>query len=85
MSRRDEIAEQALTLPPVDRAFLADLLEQSLPDEEFATDEIAAAWTNEIDRRLDAFDRGETKAVDAKTAIEEMRRGLAERRAGTAK
>ncbi len=84
MSTRDEIVQQALSLPPDDRAFLADILEQSLTDEEFTTTEIALAWTKEIDRRLDAYDRGEIQAVEAQTAMDEMRRGLAERRAGKA-
>jgi putative addiction module component (TIGR02574 family) len=84
MSTRDEIAQQALSLPPDDRAFLADILEQSLTDAEFTTTEIALAWTKEIDRRLDAYDRGEIDAVDARSAIDEMRRALAERRAGKA-
>ena len=84
MSTRDEIVQQALSLPPDDRAFLADILEQSLTDEEFTTTEIALAWTKEIDRRLDAYDRGEIEAVEVQTAMDEMRRGLAERRAGKA-
>ncbi len=83
MSTRDEIARQALSLPPDDRAFFADVLEQSLA-QEFTTPEIALAWTKEIDRRLDAYDRGEVEAADAQTAIDEMRRKLAEHRAGTA-
>jgi putative addiction module component (TIGR02574 family) len=83
MSTRDDIARQALSLPPDDRAFLADVLEQSLA-QEFTTPEIALAWTKEIDRRLDAYDRGEIQAVDAQTAMDEMRRKLAEHRAGTA-
>ncbi len=82
MATRDEIARQALALPPDDRAFLADILEQSLADDSFTTAEVAAAWTEEIDRRLAAYDRGEIEAVDAKTAMAEMRRKLAERRTG---
>jgi putative addiction module component (TIGR02574 family) len=83
MSMRDDIARQALALPPNDRAFLADILEQSLA-QEFTAPEAALAWTKEIDRRLDAYDRGEIQAVDAQTAMDEMRRALAEHRAGTA-
>jgi hypothetical protein len=84
MSTRDEIAQQALALPANDRAFLADVLEQSLTDEEL-TAETAIAWSKEIDRRLEAYDRGELEAVDAQIAMEEMRRGLAKRRAEGAK
>jgi hypothetical protein len=45
-----------------------------------ARDEDVVAWTREIDRRLEAYERGEMDAVDARVAIEEMRRELAERR-----
>ena len=45
-----------------------------------ARDEDVLAWTKEIDRRLEAYERGEVDAVDARVAIEEMRRELVERR-----
>jgi len=61
MTLRDQIAEQALTLPPEDRAFLVDLLEESLKGEGFATSELAAEWVAEVKRRVEAYDRGETK------------------------
>jgi putative addiction module component (TIGR02574 family) len=79
---REQIAQQALALPPGDRAFLAELLEQSLTTDGFATPELAAGWAAEVRRRIDAYDRGETQAVDAATAMQEMRQGLADRRAG---
>jgi putative addiction module component (TIGR02574 family) len=71
-----------LALPPEERAFLAELLEQSLTADGFATPELAAEWAAEVTRRIDAYDRGETHAVDAVTAMQEMRQGLADRRAG---
>jgi hypothetical protein len=55
--------------------------ESPLPDEGFATPEIAAAWSAEIDRRIAEYDRGDLKAVDAKTALDVIRRELAKRRA----
>jgi putative addiction module component (TIGR02574 family) len=84
MTLRDQIAEQALTLPPEDRAFLADLLEESLTGEGFATPELAAEWAAEIKRRVEAYHRGETPAYDAQTAIQWVRKKLEERRSGTA-
>ena len=66
MLNREQIAQEALALPPEDRTYLADVLEQSLTSGEFATSEIAAEWSAEIDRRIAAYDRGETAAVDAK-------------------
>ena len=80
MPTRDEIAQQALALPPDDRAYVADILEQSLTSEEFATTEIAHAWAAEITRRVESYDRGEIQALDATASIERIRRYLAERR-----
>jgi putative addiction module component (TIGR02574 family) len=79
---REHIAQQALALPPEDRAFLAELLEQSLTGDGFASPELAAEWAAEVRRRINAYDHGETQAVDAATAMREMRQGLADRRAG---
>jgi putative addiction module component (TIGR02574 family) len=84
MTLREKIAEQALALPPEDRAFVAELLERSLATEAFTTPELAAEWAAEVTRRVEAYGRGETQAVDAATAMQELRKGLVERRAGTA-
>jgi putative addiction module component (TIGR02574 family) len=84
MSLRDEIAKQALSLPPEDRVYLADQLEQSLPHDEFATAEIAMAWASEVDRRLDAFDSGQTQAAGFDEVMHRLRQRLAEYRAGKA-
>jgi putative addiction module component (TIGR02574 family) len=81
MSQREQVLRDALALPPEDRVFVADHLEQSLSRGEFASPEISAAWNDEIERRLAAFDRGETQAADADTAVERMRRFLADHRA----
>jgi putative addiction module component (TIGR02574 family) len=82
MATRDEIAQQALALPPDDRAYVADVIEQSLTGGEFATAEIASAWAAEIERRIDAYDRGEVQALDGETAVQRIRQYLASRRAG---
>lgn len=76
MRTREQIAQEALALPPEDRTCLADILEQSLASGEFATDEIAAEWAAEIDRRIAAYDRGETQAADTKEALERIRARL---------
>lgn len=76
MAIRDEIAKQALTLPPEDRAYVADLLEGSLPPAGFADPEIAEAWSREIDRRVQAYDRGETTGLDFDEALKQMRQAL---------
>ena len=80
MTIREQIAEQALALPPEDRTYLADVLEKSLTNGEFATTELAAEWTAEIDRRIAAYDRGETHGADVQPALERIRTHLAEHR-----
>lgn len=85
MTLRDRIAEQALMLPPEDRAYLADLLEESLPNTGFATPELAAEWVAEAKRRLESYDRGETRALDLPSAMQSMRSELDERRNGNAR
>ena len=80
MMNREQIAQEALALPAEDRTYLADVLEQSLPKGEFATPELAAEWTAEIDRRIAAYDRGETQASDGKVVLERLRARLEEHR-----
>ena len=82
---RDEILQQALALDLADRAYLADELERSLPPTAVASDEIATAWSVEIDRRSSAYDRGETTAISFDSALDHIRTALAERRSRMAK
>jgi putative addiction module component (TIGR02574 family) len=69
MSKRGtELLEEALSLPPAERAELADRLLTSLdasPDRRI--DEL---WAREAEDRLDAFGRGEIKAVSAREAFD---------------
>lgn len=80
MLDKEEIAREALNLPPEDRAYVADVLERSLDTGDVA-EEIAAAWSKEIDRRIAAYDRGETEAVDFETSLAHVREALAAHRA----
>ena len=77
---RDEILQLALALDLADRAYLADELERSLPSTAFASGEIATAWSEEIDRRIAAYDRGETTAISFDSALDHIRTALAEHR-----
>jgi putative addiction module component (TIGR02574 family) len=78
MSERDRIVEAALKLAVEDRAFVADAIEQSLPDSgEFAGD-VAAAWSKEIDRRIEAYEAGRTKSFSAEDSIRRARQILSE-------
>ena len=83
MSDRDEIARAALTLPPEDRAYVADVLERSLEPETFATPEIAEAWSKELSRRISAFERGDTKPLDLESSSARLREAFARRRGET--
>jgi putative addiction module component (TIGR02574 family) len=72
MSKRGtEVLEEALTLPPEERAELADRLLTSLePPADHRTDRL---WAGEVEDRLDAYERGEIKAVSAKEAFDAAR------------
>jgi putative addiction module component (TIGR02574 family) len=80
MTLRDQIAQQALSLPPEDRLYVADVLEHSLTIGEFATPEIAAQWAAEIERRIEAYDRGDMHAAAFDTVLDRIRQHLAEHR-----
>jgi hypothetical protein len=80
MSLREDIAQQALSLGPEDRVYVADLLGQSPNAGGFATAEIATDWSAEIDRRIEAYDRGDVKAADFETALERIQQHLADHR-----
>jgi len=80
MTERDQILEQALALGPEDRAYVADALEQSLGGGQFASPEIAAAWAEEIEHRIAAYDRGEMQAAGIDVAMERIREHLHDHR-----
>ena len=66
-----EIVAAALGLPPETRAILADQLLDSLHTAENQA-EIDAAWRKEIEARIDAYDRGETKTYPAEEVLREL-------------
>lgn len=57
----DELVLQAERLPLVERELLVDRLRQTLPHS--MDPEIEAAWLEEVERRLDAVDRGEMRSI----------------------
>ena len=70
--QRDEILQQALALSPEDRFFLLEKIDASLPQPPgvMTDDEL----NGEIERRCEAYERGEMKAIDwedAKAGIQE--------------
>jgi len=72
MSKRGaEVLEEALSLPPDERAELAERLLTSLDaSHDRRIDEL---WAQEAEDRLDAFERGEIKAVLAKEVFDTIR------------
>jgi putative addiction module component (TIGR02574 family) len=72
MSKRGtEVLEEALSLPADERAELAERLLTSLDASHDArVDEL---WAQEAEDRLDAFERGEIKAVSSKEAFDTIR------------
>jgi hypothetical protein len=81
---RDQLVEQALRLDFEDRAYIIDSLERSLPAPCFGPPKTAEEWTQEIDRRIEARERGEVEVFTAeetlqyaRAAIEKVRQGMA--------
>jgi putative addiction module component (TIGR02574 family) len=68
-SRGTQVLKEALSLPPDERAEIAEHLLSSLdpPSQEG----IDALWGKEAEERLDAFDRGDIKAIPAKQVFDE--------------
>ena len=68
MSKRSaEVLEEALSLPPAERGELADRLLTSLDSS--LGGGIDALWAAEAQDRLEAFERGEIKAVPVGDAL----------------
>jgi putative addiction module component (TIGR02574 family) len=66
-----EIEEHAKSLPPEERARLAESLLESLRQE--VTAEVEAAWEQEIEARVAAYRRGEEELIDGETVLAELR------------
>ena len=67
-----QVLEKAVHLPPAERA---ELVEQILSSFDFpAHDKIDALWAQEAEDRIDAYDRGELKAIPASRVFERINR-----------
>jgi putative addiction module component (TIGR02574 family) len=67
-----ELAERGKELTPEDRSRLVDMLLVSLHEAPVA--EVEAAWDEEVERRLAAYDRGEMQAIDGEEVLAKARR-----------
>lgn len=83
MNSRDDVLVRALALPIEDRAFVADLLERSLLEDQTVSTEVTSAWVAEINRRIESIDRGSASGVDAETVLERIRERLSQQRAAS--
>jgi putative addiction module component (TIGR02574 family) len=72
MVDRDAILQQALSLPPDDRAFVATALEQSLTGDGNAVS--SEALLAELQRRSAAYRSGTTSARPAGQVLADLRR-----------
>ena len=66
----EDILQQLLSLPAETRARLAEQLLESL---EPTDEKIRELWADEAERRLDAFERGEMKAIPAEEVFAKYR------------
>lgn len=67
-----ELEQKAYTLPPEERAHLAEALLASLRDTSLS--EIEKEWQKEIERRVAAYDSGEAHMYSAEDVFAEARR-----------
>jgi putative addiction module component (TIGR02574 family) len=72
----DELAEQLLALPSTDRARVARRLIASLETETEPTEEVEAAWREEIARRTRELDKGLVETIPADQVMAEIRQRL---------
>lgn len=67
-----EIEQQACTLSPDERAYLAEVLLESLRDPSLS--EVETEWEREIENRVAAFDKGELPTYSAEEVFADARR-----------
>ena len=60
MATREQILKEVLSLPAQERAEIIEALLSSLDEPDSTMD---ALWVKEAEARLDAYDRGELKAI----------------------
>lgn len=65
-----DLFQEALALPLAERAALTEVLIDSLPANRQS--DIQIAWRAEVQRRIEAFDRGESQAIDAEQVFDEL-------------
>jgi hypothetical protein len=74
MMHREQVLQQALSLPPEDRAYVAAALEDSLSVAPAIPEASSAALLAELQRRSAAYQDGVTGARDATEVLAEQRK-----------
>lgn len=68
----EKVFAEALELPPVERA---ELVEKLLSSFEFTSRKtIDALWANEVEARIEAYEKGEITAIPAKDVFKKIGR-----------
>ena len=67
--RAEQVLTAALSLPPSERAQLAERLFSSLY---ISQEELDRLWAQEADSRIDAYDRGDIKAISASDVFKNL-------------
>ncbi|MFB3884705.1 MAG: addiction module protein [Thermodesulfobacteriota bacterium] len=70
MATTTKILKEALTLKPAEKAELIDRLLSSLDKPDAEIDEL---WAKEAESRIDAYERGEIKAVGLDKVLEKYK------------
>ena len=70
-SEIEEITEKVMKLPPATRAYLAEILLESLDYEEDFS--ISDEWAKEIHRRCQEIDKGEIELIPAEDALAQLK------------
>lgn len=68
-ARAEEVLNEALSLSPSERAQLADRLFSSL---NISQHELDSLWAKEADSRIDAYERGDLKAISEKNVFKNI-------------
>lgn len=69
-ARGTEVLKEALSLPPADRAEIAERLLSSL--DSAARQRVDKLWADEVEDRLDALDQGEIRTVPANQVSDQI-------------
>ena len=75
-SEIENITEKVLNLSPTARAYLAELLLESLDFEEDFS--ISDEWMDEIQRRCKEIDNGDIELIDGEVALAKLRKNYYE-------